>query len=336
MKINKAIIFSVLALSLFSCHQANAQVPAENGKISGTVLFGNYPQKSKSAEPIKWNVLESDGDKALLLSDSCIDSLPFSKSYTNATWDKSDIRSWLNGDFLNSAFSADERNAILSTDLENGDELKYGTPAGKNTQDKIFLLSGSEVKKYFSSDNARAAKATNYAVSHGAYTNGRGNCAWWLRSPGMTRTSPAYIASSGEIGNRAHEADETIIGVRPALWVKSSEIKTAGVNSQVKVNASEIWNKYDKDPDKYKATYSGATETATGVVTYIGRDSHGTPSMEISDTAGGKSYVLGVFGSYEEMSSVSVGDTVTITGSFHIMSSENMVVLKRCKILQVS
>lgn len=334
MKLNRTIILSLLSLSLFSCHQANAQTHAENGKIPGTVLFGGYPQKTKSAEPIKWTVLESDGDKVLLLSDSCIDSLPFSKSYGNAAWDKSDIRSWLNGEFLKSAFSDDERNAILSTDLDNGDDLKYGTPAGKNTQDKIFLLSGSDVKKYFSSDGARAAKPTEYAISHGAYTNGRGNCAWWLRSPGMTRTSPAYIASSGEIGNRAHEADETIIGVRPALRVKRNAIKTAGVNASS--NAPAIWSKYDKNPDKYKATYSGATETATGVVTYIGRDSHGTPSMEISDKAGGKSYVLGVFGSYDEMASASVGDTVTITGSFHIMSSENMVVLKRCKILQVS
>lgn len=81
MKLNRTIILSLLSLSLFSCHQANAQSQAESGKIPGTVLFGSYPQKSKSAEPIKWTVLESDGDKVLLLSDSCIDSLPFSKSY---------------------------------------------------------------------------------------------------------------------------------------------------------------------------------------------------------------------------------------------------------------
>lgn len=42
------------------------------------------------------------------------------------------------------------------------------------------------------------------SLSHGSYTNGRGNC--------------------------AHEADETIIGVRPAIWVKSSTIKTANEN----------------------------------------------------------------------------------------------------------
>ena len=40
----------------------------------------------------------------------------------------------------------------------------------------------------------------------------------------MTDTSPAYFASSGEIGSRAHEVDETIIGVRPAIRVDRSVI----------------------------------------------------------------------------------------------------------------
>ena len=35
----------------------------------------------------------------------------------------------------------------------------------------------------------------------------------------MTPTSPAYLASAGTIGSRAHEVDETIIGVRPAMCV---------------------------------------------------------------------------------------------------------------------
>lgn len=339
MKFSKAIIFSVLTLLLFSCNEVNveAQTLKDDGKSVQTVFFGNYPQKTKQAEPIKWNVIDSDADKVLLLSNNCIESLPWHKKHESITWDKSDIRVWLNGDFLKSAFTREEQNAILVTDLDNGDDLKYGTPVGKNTQDKIFLLSGTEINKYFSSDEKRTVKPTNYAISHGAYTNAKGNCAWWLRSPGMTRTSPAYIASAGSVGNRAHEVDEKIIGVRPAVWVKRDILKTANANpnaSEKLVNTLDIWNKYDKNPEKNKPVYYGETETATGVITYIGRDSHGTPSMELSDTAGGKSYVLGVFGSYEEMSPVSVGDTVTISGLFHIVA-EDKVVLKQCKILAI-
>lgn len=173
-------------------------------------------------------------EKVLLLSNECIESLPWHKTRESITWDKSDIRAWLNGDFLKSAFTREEQNAILSIDLNNGDDWKYGTPAGKNTQDKIFLLSGAEINKYFSSDEDRTVKPTSYAISHGAYTSVRGNCAWWLLSPGMTRTSPAYIASAGSVGNRAHEVNETIIGVRPAILVKRDIIN---ISAQCKILA---------------------------------------------------------------------------------------------------
>lgn len=110
---------------------------------------------------------------------------------------------------------------------------------------------------------------------------------------------------------------------------------TTVTTEKPEINASKIWDKYNQDPDNKTPTYDGNLETATGVITYIGKDDHGTDSMQISDTKDGTSYVLGVFGSAEEMSKVSVGDTVTITGNFHIMSSHNMVVLKNCKILNI-
>ena len=61
-------------------------------------------------------------EKVLLLSNECIESLPWHKTRESITWDKSDIRAWLNGDFLKSAFTREEQNAILSIDLNNGDD----------------------------------------------------------------------------------------------------------------------------------------------------------------------------------------------------------------------
>ena len=81
----------------------------------------------------------------------------------------------------------------------------------------MLKTSGSEMERYLPSDDVRMVKPTAFAISHGAYTNGSGNCAWWLRSPGMTETSPAYIASAGSVGNRAHEMDETISPLETGL-----------------------------------------------------------------------------------------------------------------------
>lgn len=194
-----------------------------NSAFPKTIVFGSYPQQNDRAEAIEWIMLEDNGERVLLLSRYCLASMPWHNSHEAVTWDESDIRAWLNGEFLETAFSEEERATILSAVLNNGDDLNYGTPDGEDTTDSVFLLSVREALHYLDIGN-RTASPSAYAIRQGAYTNGSGNCAWWLRSPGMTETSPAYFASAGEIGNRAHEVNETIIGVRPAIWIKADAL----------------------------------------------------------------------------------------------------------------
>lgn len=200
--------------------RATSQTKLENQDIPESVTFGSYPKVSENAEPIEWIVVDQDENSVLLLSKHILASIPWHGNQEPITWDQSDIRTWLNGEFLNTAFSEEERSAMILSDLETKDDMNYGTTVGENTRDTDFLLSASEALDLLDVDDRRVSP-TSYAISQGAYTNGDGNSAWWLRSPGMTETSPAYIASSGEIGSRAHEVNETIIGVRPAIWVKS-------------------------------------------------------------------------------------------------------------------
>lgn len=76
------------------------------------------------------------------------------------TWEMSSIRSWLNGygasmnepetdygkkNFINSAFTFTQRNAINTTIVANNNNIDYEIVGGSNTSDKIFLLSESEV-----------------------------------------------------------------------------------------------------------------------------------------------------------------------------------------------
>ena len=209
----KGIVFLIGLLLLCALF---GSATGEEAKM--TVYLGSYPQSNTEPEPIEWLVLAENDDQMLLLSREVLVSLPWHNTHTAVTWDNCDLRAWLNGEFLESAFSGEEQAAILSVTLDNSDDYGYDTPVGTSTQDQVFLLSVSEVQAYLPED-LRTVAPTSYALSHGAYTNGEGQCAWWLRSPGMTPTSPAYLASAGTIGSRAYEVDETIIGVRPALWV---------------------------------------------------------------------------------------------------------------------
>ena len=43
--------------------------------------------------------------------------------------------------------------------------------------------------------------------------------------PGTQETSPAYLNSWGDLGSRNHQVNETIIGVRPVMWVDKAVLK---------------------------------------------------------------------------------------------------------------
>ncbi|MCR5041517.1 MAG: DUF6273 domain-containing protein, partial [Clostridia bacterium] len=92
----------------------------------------------------------------------------------------------------------------------------YSTSPGNNTTDKVFLLSISEVNKYFSSDSARQCQGTLYCYSQGVKKSGNGNCRWWLRSSGVGQNHAANVNSSGGVYNDVYNDGN---GVRPAMWI---------------------------------------------------------------------------------------------------------------------
>ena len=48
-------------------------------------------------EPIKWRVLNRNGNDALLLADVALDDQEYNTYYEDVTWETSSMRSWLNG-----------------------------------------------------------------------------------------------------------------------------------------------------------------------------------------------------------------------------------------------
>ena len=155
--------------------------------VGDTYRFGSYEQdnnKSNGQEDIEWLVLAKEGTKILVISKEALDCKPYNTSYTDVTWETCTLRKWLNNDFINAAFSADERTMIPTVTVSADKNPDYSTNPGNATQDQVFLLSITEVNKYFSSDSARQCKPTDYAVANGAWESDSGNCWWWLRSPG--------------------------------------------------------------------------------------------------------------------------------------------------------
>lgn len=202
-------------------------------------------------EPIKWRVLNVNGNDAFLLADKGLDDQRYNTSKTNVTWKTATIRSWLNGysassnaygtdytgkNFLDTAFGSSEQSAIKTTAAINDDNIYFGTNGGNNTNDKIFLLSESEVYTdsatsygFDSDDNeydkARRSKSSTYCKAMGTYSDKssawRGNCDWWLRSPGNYTYNATNVNYYGDV-YWFGDVDLYTFAVRPALHLNLS------------------------------------------------------------------------------------------------------------------
>lgn len=139
--------------------------------------------------------------------------------YENVTWETCTLRKWLNNDFINTAFSADEKIMIPTVTVSADENPKYSANPGNATQDQVFLLSITEANKYFNSNGAGQCEPTDYAVANGAFEFDSGNCCWWLRSHGSSQNAAALGRFDGYIHNGGDRVNDGIYAVRPALWV---------------------------------------------------------------------------------------------------------------------
>lgn len=115
--------------------------------VGSKITFGHYDQDSylyNGKEEIEWTILDEQGDKILVITSYFLDHKPFNEheSMEAVNWENSSLRKWLNDEFLYTAFTEEERNAILDTVIEEAD-------CGNPTTNKLFCLSRDEYEKYF-------------------------------------------------------------------------------------------------------------------------------------------------------------------------------------------
>ena len=203
-------------------------------------------------EPITWNVLSDANGEYYILSSVLLDAHCYydfesagyelyeyrtinNKKVYHNNYEYSDIRSWLNDEFYNSAFALGNSHIQATTvdnsaSTTNSDENTY---ACDNTQDSVFLPSYQDYlnSSYgFSTDttyidHARWCKTTDWAkargtdYSHDEYGNDYGD--YWTRSPSSgdygVASSVNYI---GWVKPSEWGVDQPCVCVRPALSIK--------------------------------------------------------------------------------------------------------------------
>ena len=218
------------------------------------VIFGSYEQDgdtSNGKEPIEWVVLDENENGILLMSKYVLDSVRYNKTNIPITWEACTLRSWLNNDFYDVAFSEEEKSRIQTTHVVNDDNAYTGIEGGNDTEDKVFCLSVDEILKYYEFETyydqsmtgycqALITEATPYALEKGVtarkitegyyndYLINKGyttDCVgitgawWWLRSPGSGRNSVCLVNMEGYVGLKYYTVVSGTNGVRPALYI---------------------------------------------------------------------------------------------------------------------
>lgn len=268
----------ILAVDKSENKVSNPRITDDN-TVWDCIWFGNYYQNnSTKKEPIKWRVLSVDGDDAFVWADKILDCKRYHSIYEDVTWEKCEVRGWLNNDFLNTAFSTSEISAIKMTKVINDGNVDWNMNASNDTYDKIYLLSITEAKNtsygfssnYKENDMGRRGLPTPYSMEKGIYVSKREEClGWsstWLRSPGRNSSEAAYISYSGYIIEGGGWVNNYETGIRPVMHIdlaSTSEWNYAGtVSSDGTVKEVSI-KKEDATTDTTDKTITNSSDGKT-------------------------------------------------------------------------
>ena len=225
LKIGIAFLVAVSLICIFSsCGDKQSSVSIPSVAVGDIITFGAYEQDNNTGngdEPIEWIVLIKEDDTALLMTKYTIEAYWYHNQYTSVTWENSDLRTWLNGEFYKNAFSAEEQKKIVKKHIstESADQTVLNTGEHNplescETDDNVFILSVAEIDKYNLPEKTRIAeptKATEFKTNMGD--------TWWTRTPGTVVGSERYIYKTGTLFDGG-AINSLVKGVRPVIWIK--------------------------------------------------------------------------------------------------------------------
>lgn len=212
-------------------------VPLASAVLGNIVEFGRYEQDNKTEtadEAIVWRVIDKEGSKLMLISEKVLDAHAFDTELGGAKWADSDLRAFLNGDFVAKAFSADEQAMLVNTVNVTEDNAKYIVDSGADSTDKVFVLSKYEAEHFLTRRNLgwEKAEATLYSQNRdgigGEYDHGvvvdpdYGTAGWWLRDAGENDISAMYMYYYGAVCEKGTLVRNTFVGVRPCIWIDTA------------------------------------------------------------------------------------------------------------------
>ena len=248
----KKIIVVVLSIAVLFCagcgddSSGTSKSVSDNIQIGDTITFGEFEQdnnESNGKEPVEWIVLSKTGDSLLVITKYGLETAADNDAYDferkdggtgkQISWDKHLFREDMNSTrFIDYMFSEEEQNKLLYFNIKADQNPEYDENPGEDTADKIFLLSATEVDKYFGTDSetfkgsieCRKCQPTKFAedYTYAYLKEGNTSGCWFLRTTGdcYTNASFAYVDENGVINYKGWSTDCGGCMIRPAMWIE--------------------------------------------------------------------------------------------------------------------
>ena len=172
------------------------------------IKMGRWYDYNNQAVDLEWYVIKKNNGKKLLLCKNAVKRMAFYKDLKSADgWVNSDVRRYLNDDFFNVAFSEEEKNKIIASNIKTEASTGFGSESW--TYDKIFLLSYSEITEYIGVTNKNLLVANDLEGQEAM---------WYLRNMGDSTTKVAGVRPDGELDLKGSPVKASRY-LRPAIWV---------------------------------------------------------------------------------------------------------------------
>ena len=195
-------------------YEPTGELPMQD-LIGEIMRFGGYD----------WRVLDVKDSMALVISERIILSRKYHHTFETVTWETSELRGYLNGEFLE-RFSPEDQERIAVTTVANNDNPWFGTNGGNDTTDRVFLLSIEEAVRFFGDSGELNSPLDRFVIrGYSQYRMARtiegALAGWWLRSPGHIPMSAAFVRIDGGIIVPGAAVEDSMFNnhVRPALWL---------------------------------------------------------------------------------------------------------------------
>jgi len=207
-----------------------------------SVIFGAYEQDGNSgngAEPLEWLVLDRDGDRALLLARYGIEAVSWDEEQELETWEVTNLYLMMNRIIYASAFSAEERKALIQTNpmeydaLSSSEErLLYKGYTFLLETDNVSEGKGQDETMFFPTEESRITIPTAAVVQDSVWmlADYSGAAAPWLLTVTGTTDGAfsevefARVMADGSISFGEEEVTENYVLIRPAIWVDVTKI----------------------------------------------------------------------------------------------------------------